>query len=89
MAAPTTLNGKTRKGVLVIFGYVASEGDAVANHAKRIEVCRQFLSGSGLCWTFLVETLTLVNDYGDATPQADIENVISACITNAVAGGLV
>ena len=89
MAAPTTLNGKTRKGVLVIFGYVASEGSGVADHAKRIEVCRQFLSGSGLCWTFLVETLTLVNDYGDATPQADIENVISACITNAVAGGLV
>lgn len=89
MAAPTTLNGKTRKGVLTIFGYVASEGDAVPDHAKRMEVCRQFLSGSGLCWTFLVETLDLVNGYNDSTPQADIDNVISACITNAVAGGLV
>ena len=89
MAAPTTLNGKTRKGDLTIFGYVATEGSGVADHDKRIEVCRQFLSGSGLCWTFLVETLDLVNGYTDATPQADIDNVISACITNAVAGGLV
>ena len=87
--AATTLGQKQRSAVIWFANAVASEAANTANHAERLQLARNLISGSGGAWTYFVEDCGLVSDYGDATNQTTINNRLSSLATNMIALGLV
>ena len=89
--AAITLSEKTSVGYVNIANAIASESPTTENHAQRLIIGRQMAQGGG-AFSWYVANDFIGQDFTDATSQSDINNRLSALLTNLILlgfGGMV